>query len=304
MNTIFRLSSFVLMTSLIFSTYATEVYPKCEYQITAEISQKTQWYITSSTSVTRNSFTKTIYKSTNHPDPIPYSDELIDTITQSIWGAKKVWTESLALATLDINTTYANLPIRTIWGGQRIEYSVLEELLYENNNLQKAQKNFDFLLWFFDKYKLYDNATIEQTYTLETAPLQQEITFTFFPFSPNDIQINEQNTAPCVDDENTSPKYYIPKLLVTTPYFDVRNLNIEINTTKVQHIQREYYTKVYEYTTDAWENIKIPALLPYYTIHYTLSDAEKNQSQQKLHITYEEHTLESPSHHDTFKIEF
>jgi|GEM_PF-4382172 len=38
----------------------------------------------------------------------------MDVITEKIWGKEKIGTESLSLATLDINQKYAHLPVRMV----------------------------------------------------------------------------------------------------------------------------------------------------------------------------------------------
>gem|GEM_PF-2347505 len=189
----------------------------------------------------------------------------------------------------------------------------MEEFLYENNYASRSKKDFNVLLNFYDAHKIYNNASTVHTYTFSHSADREQIQFQFFPFSQKDITLTLDSIGNCTQEHENAPTYHIPKLLLTSPYFDIRNLSIYINpsedtrdqeTGKITNIQRSYYSSVYPYTLPNGETVQVPTLLPYYTFSYSPKEHESSAS-NILRINYEEHTLESYDYidHTSFSFE-
>jgi len=211
-------------------------------RIEAKIELKTEPYIQipESVNLKRDTFHKNIHHIPHYAEPFPYTDALMDMVIEKIWWPEKKWTEILALLNWKKNTTLEQIPVRVIGWGLRIDYAILEKLLYDENYWEDPKKDFNFLLKFFEQYPLYDNISASQKYIFQLPQWANSITIKFFPFDAEDISLHTDASFFCEDDKNHPQKFFVPQVFLSTPYFDVRNLSIYLN--KEEFVYEEEYT--------------------------------------------------------------
>jgi len=212
-------------------------------RIEAKIELKTEPYIQipESMHLKRETFHKNIHHIPHYAEPFSYTDELMDRVIEKIWWPEKKWTEVLTL--LEWGKLYPedeNIPVRVIGWGLRINYSIFEKLSHDENYWEDPKKDFNFLLKFFEKYPQYDNISASQKYIFQLPQWTDSINIKVFPFDAEDIFLHTDNSFFCEDDTNHPQKFFVPKLFLSTPYFDVRNLSIYLN--KEESVYEEEYT--------------------------------------------------------------
>gem|GEM_PF-5999505 len=72
-----------------------------------------------------------------------------------------------------------------------------------------------------------------------------------FPFAPEDVSFETLISPSFYEEPDIPENYFVPKLLLSTPYFDIRNLTVYLNKEKVEYetTQEEYIEEDEEYWT-------------------------------------------------------